>query len=183
VQEAKPGATIRLFNIFAGGEEEKEGPPSSTATEVPKGMPVISKWKQNPDGSISGIVSGSKAFKDGEAITTSPLKGQAVAGSVAITRSGSKYYLKEKAGTSSFIGSASSKISTQQQTKSIPKGVPILSKWKKNSKGNEITVTGKISGSPLYKDGDEVTTSSIAAGEIKSGNVVQTTSGSKYYLN
>jgi len=54
---------------------------------------------------------------------------------------------------------------------------------KKNSKGNEVTVTGKISGSTLYKDGDEVTTSSIAAGEIKSGNVVQTTSGSKYYLN
>jgi hypothetical protein len=146
-------------------------------------MPVISKWKQNPDGSISGIVSGSKAFKDGEAITTSPLKGQAVSGSVAITRSGSKYFLKEKAGSSFFPGSASSKVATQQQSKTIPKGIPILSKWKKNSRGSEVTVTGKISGSPLYKDGDEVTTSSIASGEIKSGNIVQTTSGSKYYLS
>lgn len=130
---------------------------------------------------MSGIITGSSAFKDGEAITTSPLKGEAIAGSVAVTRSGSKYFLKEKSGSSFFVGSASSKASSQQ-TKTIPKGVPVLSKWKKTSRGTEVTVTGRISGSPLYKDGDEVTTSSIAAGEIKSGNVVQTTSGSKYYL-
>jgi hypothetical protein len=43
---------------------------------------------------------------------------------------------------------------------------------KKNSRGNEVIVTGKISRFPLYKDGDEVTISSIAAGEIKAGNVV-----------
>jgi hypothetical protein len=73
----------------------------------------------------------SKTFKDGEAITTSPLKGQAVAGSVSITQSGSKYYLKEKVGTSLFIGSASSKISTQQQTKSISIGFHFCQNEKK----------------------------------------------------
>jgi FlaG/FlaF family flagellin (archaellin) len=76
-------------------------------------------------------------------------------------------------GTSLFIGSASSKISTQQGSDFVEI---------KNSRGNEVTVTGKISGFPLYKDGNEVTICSIAAGEIKSGNVVQTTSELKYCL-
>jgi hypothetical protein len=74
-------------------------------------------------------------------------------------------------------------VASVKQKKSIPKGIPSLSKWRKNSLGKEVTITGRISGSPLYTDGTEVTTSSIAVGEIKSGNVVQTTSGSKYFLS
>jgi hypothetical protein len=89
VQQAKPGATIRLFDFFAGREEEEEVGKSSSV-ESPKGIPVLSKWRKNLDGSVSGIISGSKTFADGEAITTSPLKGEPVAGSVAVTQTGSR---------------------------------------------------------------------------------------------
>jgi hypothetical protein len=35
----------------------------------------------------------------------------------------------------------------------------------------------------MFADGEEITTSSIAEGEIKAGNVVRTSSGSKYFLS
>ena len=59
----------------------------------PKGVPVLSKWRKNSDGSISGIISGSPAYADGDAISTSPLKGEAISGSVVTTQSGSRYVM------------------------------------------------------------------------------------------
>lgn len=58
------------------------------------GVPMISRWKQNGDGSITGFISGSAAYKDGESITTSPLSGKAVGGKVSMTKSGSRYFLE-----------------------------------------------------------------------------------------
>jgi hypothetical protein len=92
VLNAKPGATIRLFDFFVGrDDDEVEDTKRSQTTEPPKGVPTLSKWRQNLDGSVSGIITGSTAFNDGEAITTSPLKGDAIPGSVAMTQSGSRY--------------------------------------------------------------------------------------------
>jgi len=73
--------------LFSFGKGEKK---------PPAGVPVISRWKKNPDGSITGMISGSKAFKEGEKVTTSKLApGQTVAaGSLVVTASGSKYFLK-----------------------------------------------------------------------------------------
>ncbi len=90
VLEAKPGATIRLFDFFVGREEEEEEGNQRPSAEPPKGVPVLSKWKRNIDGSVSGIITGSKTFNDGEAITTSPLKGEVIPGSVVVTQSGSR---------------------------------------------------------------------------------------------
>jgi len=53
-------------------------------------LPVISKWRQNEDGSISGVIIGSTLYEDGEAITTSPVKEEAASGTVAVTVSGSR---------------------------------------------------------------------------------------------
>jgi hypothetical protein len=64
-----------------------------------------------------------------------------------------------------------------------PKSIPSLSRWKKISIGKDLAITGKISGSPSYSDGTEITTSSIASGELRSGSIVTTTSGSKYFLS
>jgi hypothetical protein len=64
--------------------------------------------------------------------------------------------------------------------KPAPRGIPKLAKWRKN---RDSTITGIISGSPSYDEGDRVTTSSIVSGTIGSGEVVQTGSGSKYYLD
>jgi len=61
-----------------------------------------------------------------------------------------------------------------------PKGVPTLTKWKQNRDGS---VTGSITGSEAFEKGMKITTSPIANGEFKAGSVVQTESGSRYFLN
>ena len=94
VQQAKPGGTIRLF-IFFGSEDDDEvaRAKNDIAAGTPKGVPVLSKWRKNSDGSISGIISGSPAYVDGDPISTSPLKGEAISGSVVTTQSGSRYVM------------------------------------------------------------------------------------------
>ena len=69
----------------------KRAPPPKKA---PKGVPSIARWKKNRDGSITGFISGSPNFTEGERITTSPIvKGSLNAGEVVQTGSGSKYFL------------------------------------------------------------------------------------------
>lgn len=92
VAPVKGRPTISLFGFGGGDEQEKSSPPTA-ASAAPLGVPVISRWKQSPDGSISGVISGSSAFKDGEPVTTSPIRGKAVGGKVVVTQSGSKYFL------------------------------------------------------------------------------------------
>lgn len=84
VGNAKAGATISL-GLFGIGQSSPATPSSG-----PKGVPSISRWKQNRDGSISGFISGSPSFQDGEPVTTSPIKGNPVGGTVATTLSGSR---------------------------------------------------------------------------------------------
>ena len=55
---------------------------------------TISNFRQNRDGSITGIVKNAKGFKDGTNITTSPVKKGAKKGEVVTTSSGSKYKLE-----------------------------------------------------------------------------------------
>jgi hypothetical protein len=55
--------------------------------------PVLSRWTQNADGSITGVISNSNNFKNGTKITTSPVRKGAKAGAVITTGSGSKYKL------------------------------------------------------------------------------------------
>jgi hypothetical protein len=66
--------------------------PKKTA---PKGVPTISRWKQNRDKTITGVITGSPAFEEGERITTSPITGGMVTtGEVIVTTtSGSRYFL------------------------------------------------------------------------------------------
>ena len=96
VSKASQGATISLFG-FGGDKSDSTvstTKSSSTATAAPRGVPVISRWKQARDGSITGVISGSSAFSDGDPVTTSPINGKAVGGTVVTTKSGSKYFLE-----------------------------------------------------------------------------------------
>jgi hypothetical protein len=100
LNEAKRGATISLGFLKFGSDDNKEDsgaattPKSKTVPRIlqkaPLGVPEISKWRQNRDGSVSGIIYGSKAFKDGESVTTSPITSDAVDGALVQTTSGSK---------------------------------------------------------------------------------------------
>ena len=57
------------------------------------GIPVLSNWKQDKDGTITGNITNSKMFRAGQKITTSPVKRGAKKGTVVTTQSGSKYRL------------------------------------------------------------------------------------------
>jgi hypothetical protein len=84
----KPKAVAKPAGGFFVGAK-KEAP-----KVVDDGIPIVSKFTQNSDGSITGIVRNSKSFKNGTEITTSPVKRGAKAGDVVTTSSGSKYRLE-----------------------------------------------------------------------------------------
>ena len=101
LSQAKSRTTISLGDLFGNiGASDKGSTPQATPPPTPKqqkqvskpppGVPTVSKWSQNPDGSINGRISGSPNFNDGESITTSPVGQGAISNSVVITSSGSK---------------------------------------------------------------------------------------------
>ena len=94
VEKAKPGSTISL-GFFGFGQSNNEGTAASKVaskqvSSAPRGVPTVSKWRRNRDGSISGQIFGSSGFGDGESITTSPITSDPVDGSVVETASGSR---------------------------------------------------------------------------------------------
>lgn len=112
VSQAKKSSTISLFGLGQGSDVSTTSSPVVPAKKsptlnvkqspsqmiqkpvAPKGMPTISGWKLNGDGTISGRITGSPNFKQGELITTSQIKnGRIESGSVVQTGSGSKYFL------------------------------------------------------------------------------------------
>lgn len=108
VSQAKRGSTISLFGLGGGSEPASSAPApikksptlrlkppeKSAEATAPKGVPTLSGWKLNGDGTVSGRISGSPNFKQGELITTSPIqKGRIDSGSVVQTGSGSRYFL------------------------------------------------------------------------------------------
>ena len=101
VKSGKPRATFSLFGLGFGAADEglpkPEAPRPSRPIppkQAPRGVPTMSRWKKNFDGSITGLISGSKTFSDGDRVTTSPIVGGKIArGEVVTTGSGSKYFL------------------------------------------------------------------------------------------
>jgi len=79
-----------------GGGTEKSFVSKSTTPSAPKGVPTLRQWKVNEDGSIEARIYDSLAFRQGMAITTSPIgnKKSISKGNVVQTKSGSKYYLE-----------------------------------------------------------------------------------------
>jgi hypothetical protein len=64
------------------------------AKQAPNGVPTISSWRKNADGSVSGNISNSPNFRNGERVTTSPIvRGRYSSGEVVTTGSGSRYFL------------------------------------------------------------------------------------------
>ena len=90
MQASSTRGTINLGSLFgfAGSDEPTE--PATTTTSAPKGVPVISNWIQENDGSISGNIRGKVGFRNGEGITTSPVQRGAQGGTVVTTKSGSQ---------------------------------------------------------------------------------------------
>lgn len=72
------------------------------------------------------------------------------------------------------------KKKVMQRKKTAPRGVPTISRWRKNRDGS---ITGFITGSPNFSEGERITTSAISGGTPSSGEVVRTGSGSRYFLD
>jgi flagellar biosynthesis GTPase FlhF len=188
LSKASSGSTISLgFLNFGSSSDESSSSVSTNASQrkstilskAPKGVPTLSKWRQNRDGSITGLISGSGAFSDGESITTSPIVTGVADGSLVQTSSGSKYFLAPKIGKDAPKTATQSAAPVRQKRVPPPRGVPKLIKWRKN---RDDSITGFISGSPNFDEGEKITTSPITSGSIEEGQVVRTGSGSSYYL-
>ena len=111
-EQAKPRSTFSLTALFGLDKKDDETPANSaevkqslapaksvqrkaSSAKAPRGVPTMDSWRQNRDKSITGIISGSASFPDGEKITTSPIaKGTIDSGEVVFTKSGSKYFLQ-----------------------------------------------------------------------------------------
>lgn len=111
--QLKAASSSQTFSLFGlGGQSESSAPPvapkakpspqkkaasaSSTASvkKAPRGVPTLNRWKKNRDGSITGLITGSSSFADGERVTTSPIaSGTTASGEVVQTGSGSRYFL------------------------------------------------------------------------------------------
>lgn len=101
-QQARGRPTFSIFGAGGGDSEptkitsrpSKSVPPPKKLKKAPSGVPSIVKWRKNFDGSITGFISGSPNFAEGEKVTTSPISGGTISsGQVVQTGSGSKYFL------------------------------------------------------------------------------------------
>jgi len=89
--KAAPEAATSKPNFFT----KKTAPKPKAKPVAPKGVPSLSRWRVNFDKSVSGNVSGSRGFDDGEKITTSTISsGEFKPGNVVVTETGSKYFLE-----------------------------------------------------------------------------------------
>ena len=95
LSSGKPRSTFSLFDLWQGfGEDNKTKSPASNGLKAPNGVPMLSGWNTNKDGSITGIIYGSRTLDDGALITTSPIvEGQLKRNEIVKTASGSRYFL------------------------------------------------------------------------------------------
>jgi hypothetical protein len=110
VKKPKLAATTKSMFSFGGTKKITKSPPTTLKPaaaarqqkkkvvapkkkKVVGGVPQLSKWKQNKDGSITGLISNSPSFFTGTRITTSSIPKGAKSGSTVRTGSGSRYKL------------------------------------------------------------------------------------------
>lgn len=92
--EGSPRSTFSLLDLGLGFGKADLGSFFGGGKKAPKGVPKLSRWKTNKDGTITGIITGSPYIDDGEYITTSPIAGgEKKRGKTVTTQSGSKYFL------------------------------------------------------------------------------------------
>lgn len=99
LENSVPRTTFSLLDLFGSSSEPKEQerpqpPPPPQDVGAPDGVPVLTGWSVNDDGSITGYVYGSGKVGDGNLVTTSLVaSGERQQFSVVATVSGSVYFL------------------------------------------------------------------------------------------
>jgi hypothetical protein len=95
LEKAKPRSTFSLMDLFGPRDKKQEPAPRPTSAEkAPSGVPTLSSWSTNDDGTITGLIYGSKNIDDGDLVTTSPIaQGTKKKFQTVTTISGSLYFL------------------------------------------------------------------------------------------
>jgi hypothetical protein len=94
LDKGSPRSTFSLLDLGLGFRETDLVSFFGGGNKAPEGVPKLSKWSTNEDGTITGIITGSPSMDDGEYITTSPIaSGEKKRGITITTQSGSKYFL------------------------------------------------------------------------------------------
>ena len=193
-------------NAAAAEAKRRQLPPKKKSAAKAGAFPVLSRWKQNRDDSITGFVSNSDDFEENERITTSPIVDPAAGGSVVRTASGSRYFLADDAkstGGNPFgaFGKKPAKTAPAPPVAEVqrstggnlfgafgkkpkeaagPPGVPTLSKWEENDDGS---ITGRVNNSDSFDKNELINTSPLRKNSRpRKGAIVVTGSGSQYYL-
>jgi hypothetical protein len=92
--EARQAAETQRKDLSQISRAEEKKIVGSVAKKAPGGVPSLVKWKLNKDNTITGFISGSSTFPEGEKVTTSPIVSEVIQnGEVVRTGSGSKYFL------------------------------------------------------------------------------------------
>jgi len=149
--------------------------------------PILENWVLTKKNEVSGVVRNhpDKDIFDGEILTTSSLatKVELVReGAIVVTSSGSKYKLGKQS-VSKTPKQSSAKPFFGGGMNTSNKVVPILSEW-------SLTANGGVKGivknhpDPDIQNGEELTTSNIKENRnsLKEGQIITTSSGSKYKL-
>jgi hypothetical protein len=87
VEEANAPEPKQTFSFFGNPKQKAE------TTDPSKNIPILSRWKQNANGSLTGRISNSSNYEDNTEITTSAVP-KARRGTVVTTKSGSQYRLQ-----------------------------------------------------------------------------------------
>jgi hypothetical protein len=95
LEKAKPRSTFSLMDLFGPKDKKQPAPrPPSNGKKAPSGVPTLSSWSTNDDGTITGVIYGSRHIDDGDLVTTSPIaKGIKKKFQTVTTVSGSLYFL------------------------------------------------------------------------------------------
>ena len=151
IAKAKKGATISLGFFNFGSDSDDESTPDAKSPKdsatAPRGVPTLTKWYQNNDGSITGLISGSDVFAQGESITTSPVPTNPSKESVVSTVSGSKYFLDGKPSSAPwfnlFGGAKKTEPSTQNKVSSANAAATAAGKRKQAAEEKKAAVEAK----------------------------------------
>jgi hypothetical protein len=88
----QPRPTFSLFGLFGAASPAKDM--NMGGNTGPGGVPMLTQWSTNADGTITGRVSGSPSMGEGAMVTTSPVvAGIAKQYEKVTTVTGSTYYL------------------------------------------------------------------------------------------
>lgn len=175
------------FNIFSGSESTSSKPPSQLNS--PKKSPTFNIFSAKSSTASkpekTATTKGSKSKPTISAPKKSPKASPKNADKNATATKPPTYFFGNLFGRGSRITAtdvskenSTSRQNNREKLKAPTKGTPMLKGWKKNLDGS---ITGLIYESGSFKDGTEITTSSIK-GKVGRGSVVKTASGSKYFL-